>query len=285
MNNDGLSGEWSRDQSPQQFNQYNPYGQSYPNSGMTQSYATDPSLAQAMSMGNAGYGQPPVNLASNPVQPRTRTVIKRKKSDSFMGMVVLFAMSVVAVVFMGLFVWAYINWDDLKTSTDKKISDQVETMRRQVKQEMSVEFEKREKEPNRTFSGPVDYGELSFAYPKTWSSYVAKEAANGGDFEAYFKPGVVPPVSDKGIFALRVKIVSRPFDKMVDSYRQDKKLKLSTRTVNGKSTNYYEGTNSDGLKIRMVLIKIRDKTAVIRTDAEVYKDDFEKILKTIKFKE
>jgi hypothetical protein len=40
----------------------------------------------------------------------------------------------------------------------------------------------REKYPYKTFSGPEDYGKLTFEYPKTWSVYIAAAANKGGDF-------------------------------------------------------------------------------------------------------
>ena len=55
-------------------------------------------------------------------------------------------------------------------------------------------FAQREKEPNRQFVGPDDYGRLTFDYPKTWSVYVARDTSRGGTYEAYLNPITVPPV-------------------------------------------------------------------------------------------
>jgi hypothetical protein len=87
------------------------------------------------------------------------------------------------------------------------------------------EPEQREKYPYKTFSGPADYGQLTFEYPKTWSVYVAAPATNGGDFNAYFNPIQVDAVGKDTINALRVTIRNKSFEDVTAEYQKamDKK--------------------------------------------------------------
>jgi len=61
--------------------------------------------------------------------------------------------------------------------------------------------------------------------------------------------------------------------------------KLTTSSVKANSQN---GTRLDGsftkdIRGAAVIYKIRDKTAIIRTDADTFKPDFENLIKTITF--
>ena len=102
--------------------------------------------------------------------------------------VVIVIVSLIAVTFIGLFIWMFVQYNDVQTDVDGQIAAAVAVAKDEQAMEDEAEFLEREKYPYKTFSGPTDYGQLTFEYPKTWSVYVAKDAANGGDFEAYFNP-------------------------------------------------------------------------------------------------
>ena len=147
----------------------------------------------------------------------------------------------------------------------------------------------REKEPFKNFSGPADYGQLSFKYPKTWSVYIAKDAVNGGDFNAYLNPVQVDPVSKDTINALRVTIRTDDFESVVAEYekamkKKDSNLTVGTITVNGVVGNIYTGTipNTE-LSGYIVVFKIRDKAVIMQTDSVLFKADFDKVIESVKF--
>jgi hypothetical protein len=77
-------------------------------------------------------------------------------------------------------VWGILNYTEQKTNVDCKIDVAVITAKKEQADSDEVKFSEREKEPNRQFVGPDDYGRLTFNYPKTWSVYVSKDAATGG---------------------------------------------------------------------------------------------------------
>lgn len=189
----------------------------------------------------------------------------------------------------GLAVWAYINYADQKDNVDAKISKAVAVAEKQQGDKLAKEFEEAEKKPNRTFSGPADYGSLSFDYSKTWSVYVESDGSTGGDFKAYLNPIVVPPTkSTQERFALQVTITDQKYEDVIKKYQSLVKkgdLTSSVTKANGVDGTRLDGAFTKDIRGAAVIYKIRDKTATIQTDADTFKPDFEALIATIKFKE
>ena len=183
-------------------------------------------------------------------------------------------------------IWMYIQYDDVKTDVDGQISSAVAIAVEENTTELQAQFTEQEKSPYETFTGPAEYGSLSFEYPKTWSVYIAEDSDDGGDYVAYFHPAYVYPVSRDQIYALRLEITSDSFDKITESYARDLEdgaLTMTVRQINGTSTNYYQGTLPDKHVGRSVIFRLRDKTVILQTDAELYAGDFETLLGTVTF--
>ncbi|MDO4741888.1 MAG: hypothetical protein Q4A79_00720 [Candidatus Saccharibacteria bacterium] len=198
-------------------------------------------------------------------------------------------LGLVSVTFIGLFIWMTIQYNGAREDISGQISIAVAKAVDEKTMELEDEFAEREKEPYRDFAGPADYGQLSFRYPKTWSVYIAANARNGGDFKAYFNPIEVDTVSDTTINALRVTIRDKDFESVVAEYqramdRKDSGLSVTSVTVGGTIANRYTGkipgTDLNGV---IVIFKIRDKTAILQTDAMVFLNDFDLLLSTVTF--
>jgi hypothetical protein len=202
--------------------------------------------------------------------------------------------SLIAIILLGILflaagsvaIWAYMNYNDQKTNVDGKVNLAVAEARKDQADIESAKFAEREKEPNRQFVGPDDYGRLTFDYPKTWSVYVAKDVTEGGSYLAYLNPVTVPPVSEKQQFSLRVTIEQNDYDKVLKTY--DAVVKKGDLRSSGFSTNGNTGIRFDGnftkdIRGSAVILKVRDKTVTLRTDADTFKPDFENIIKTINF--
>lgn len=191
------------------------------------------------------------------------------------------------VITIGVAAWAYMQYIDQKTNVDSRIDEAVATAKKDQADEDEVKFLERDKLPNREFSGPSDYGSVSFMYPKTWSVYVDKDASNGGDYEAYLNPVAVPPISSKERFALRVVIDDgTTYEKVVGKYSTLVKkgsLKSSSVKIDGVSGTRLDGSFSDDIRGAAVIVKIRDKVLTIKTDADTFKNDFNALIKTITF--
>lgn len=183
-------------------------------------------------------------------------------------------------------IWAYVNYNEQKTNVDGKIDLAVAEAKKEQSDADEAKFAEREKEPNRQFVGPDDYGRLTFMYPKTWSVYVARDVSKGGSYESYLNPVTVPPVSNTQQFSLRVLVEEKDYDQVVKSYENDVKkgeLRSSVTSANGHNGTRLDGNFTKDIRGSAVIYKIRDKTITIRTDADTFKPDFEKIITTIDF--
>lgn len=219
-----------------------------------------------------------------PIPPAGVSPVSSKPSKKWLILTFVFIFTTLAA--SGVAVWAYLNYRDQKYNTDSKISAAVASAVKTQADKDAADFLQKEKQPNRQFSGPSDYGTLSFDYPKTWSVYEAKDAISGGTYEAYFNPGVVPPVSSTQQYALHVTIENKDYDKVVDTYKSS--VSLGTLTSSSFTTNEQTGTRLDGaftkdIRGQAVIFKIRDKTVTIRSDAVTFKQDFDTLIKTIDF--
>lgn len=197
-------------------------------------------------------------------------------------LIVVCIIAAAAIVFAVIF---FLQYDESKTNVDGKINAAVATAVEEQKSIDESNFAEREKLPNSEFVGPSDYGSLSFMYPKTWSIYVSRDASNGGDFEAYFNPIQVNQISESTINALRVYIYDRPIDQVrtqYDSLVRNGSLTSSVYTVGDITGTKYEGAFSPNITGIALMIKINDKTAIIRTDAEIFRKDFETLITTIR---
>lgn len=200
--------------------------------------------------------------------------------------IVITILSITTAIFLGLSIWAFIAYTDQKTDVDTRVANAVSVAEKKQADADEAKFTKLEKEPNRKFVGPDDYGRVTFKYPKTWSVYVDKDVTRGGTFSAYLNPVTVPPVSKSQQFALRVTIEEKDYDKVLASYDSDVKrgdLRSSSVTANGVSGTRLDGSFSKDIRGSAAIFKIRDKTLTVRSDANTFKKDFNALVATIKF--
>ena len=233
-----------------------------------------------------GYQPQPVPASYAPIQPPSSLQVAPRRNRSLLWIILTIVFIVMTMAASGLAVWAYMNYQEQKTDVDAKLAiARAEATKVQADKDAAA-FLQKEKQPNRQFVGPDDYGRLSFDYPKTWSVYVAKDALKGGSYEAYFNPGVVPTVSQKQQFALRVTIEEQDYDKVLQGYAPlIKKGDLTSSSIKADEQN---GTRLDGSFTKdihgsAVLFKIRDKTVTVQSDAATFKPDFEALIQTITF--
>ncbi len=202
----------------------------------------------------------------------------------------IIALIILVIAFGSFGIWSYLNYVEQKKDVDGKIADAEEKAKLLQSTADEEKFAKREKEPLRQFVGPADYGRLTFDYPKTWSAYQATDVSKGGGitYEAYLNPILVPPTYETNKIALRVKIEQKTYDQVLASYdKQIQKGELKTSIYND---GVHTGTTMIGNFTKdtistTVFLKMRDRTLTLRTDGDVFKDDFAAILKTVKFNE
>lgn len=200
--------------------------------------------------------------------------------------IVAIGLGVLSTVLAGVAIWALLNFNEQKTSVDEKKQAAVAVAKKEQLVEDEKKFSEREKEPRRQFDGPADYGGVSFLYPKNWSVYVGSDVSKGGDYQAYLNPGVVMLPSPNEQYALRILIENNDYDAVVDSYQSliDKgSLNAEVANANGLVGTRLDGTFSKNIRGAAVIFEIRDKTLTLMTDADTFKPEFEKIVKSLEF--
>jgi hypothetical protein len=244
----------------------------YTQQGLPQLTVQQPGIAQQPNY--APSGQPPVN----------NYIIPKKSSNKWLILAIVFIATTLGALGGG--VWAYMNYLDQKDNTDAKISTAVnEAVKKQADADAAFLI-KREKEPNRQFAGPDDYGRLAFNYPRFWSVYVNKDTSSSDTYEAYFNPASVPPVKATTQYALRVTIVQQDIEQVLASY--DSLVKKGDLVATAVKADDTDGTRLEGnftkdIRGMAVVFKIRDKTVTVRSDAETFRGDFDALVSTITF--
>jgi len=210
----------------------------------------------------------------------------QKESGAANTWLILSIVFIVTTVGLGIaFAWALMNYFDQKDNVDTKVSTAVTSAVKTQADKDAATFEAAEKKPNRQFAGPEDFGALSFDYPKTWSTYIDKDASSGS-FHAYLNPVSVPPISEKTQYALRVTIETKSYDTVLGTYSSLVKkgdLKSSIVKIDEVDSTRLDGNFTKDIRGSAVIMKIRDKVVTIRTDADTFKPDFDALVATIKF--
>jgi len=199
---------------------------------------------------------------------------------STIGLGVLSVVAIIAAI------WGISNYMAQKSDVDGRISAAVATAKKDQADKDADKFAALEKEPNREFAGPDDFGRLTFSFPKTWSVFINKDVTSGGVYEAFLNPISVPPVSASQQYALRVTIEQKDYDKVIAGYETLVKkgdLHSSAVSANGSNGTRLDGNFSKDIRGSAVIYKIRDKTATLRTDAGAFTADFNSLIATIKF--
>lgn len=202
----------------------------------------------------------------------------------------IIALVLLVLVFGSFSIWAYVNYLEQKQDVDAKIAEASAAVKLEEGQRAEEALAKYKNQTTTMFVGPSDYGRLTFEYPKFWSAYQATDVSEGGGatYEAYLNPVLVPPVGETTKFALRITIEQKTYDQSVAAYQkqiEDGELKSSAYSDGARTGIKLVGNFNEDIYGTAVLIKMRDRTLTIRTDGDVFKENFETILKTVKFNE
>ena len=237
-------------------------------------------------MENSGqFGQNINNFQGQP-QPMSAPAPEKKDHSGLIKTVCLSFVSLIAITFIGLFIYMYFQYDAAHTDLEGQIDKAVAEAEAEIRETLEKTFAEKEKYPYLTFGGPTDFGALTFEYPKTWSVYVPDDASHADDYHAYLNPGVVSVVSDDTVMALRVSIVNALTDTVKEDYAdkvEDGEMTVSSKVVNGVNVDVYKGLLDSDYYGIVCIFKIRDKTAIIQTDAYIFEADFNRVLETIRF--
>lgn len=207
------------------------------------------------------------------------------------SIVAIILLTLMVLFFAGFSGWMYMQYTDAKTDVDGQIEAALAEGLRKQSEADEKKFLEREKQPFRQFVGPDDYGRVTFDYPKTWSAFQATDLRAGGGvtYYAYLNPNSVPPVEPKDArVAIRIIIEQKVYDQVLASYDKlvkagDLKVSAWNDNNNGLSGTKLEGSFTKDIRGTAVLIKMRDRTLTVRTDSDVFPEDYVRALKTLNF--
>lgn len=220
--------------------------------------------------------------SQNPRIPQTPSATAEDRRPLTYIVIIIIA-SLVAVTFVGLFIWMYARYSNISTDVNGQINEAVALAVDENTKKLESDFTEREKSPYKTFAGPADYGEVTFEYPKTWSVYVDSEASRSDGYTAYFHPNEVSVAP----YALRFIVLNESYDEASADFAdrvEDGELTVSVREVGGSNANIYTGMISDNIQGIFAILKIRDKAIIVQTDALVFEQDFYRVLDTLTYK-
>lgn len=230
-----------------------------------------------------GYPQQPQQQYA-PLPPVNNYIVPPKPSKKWIFFTIFFILTTLGALGVGVYV--YLQYMDQKENTDAKISTATALAVKTQADKDAAAFLEKEKQPNRLFAGPEDYGRLSFEYPKTWSIYIQKDSEEGKTYAAYFNPVSVPPIAADTQYALRVTIEQKTYESALSDYESLVKkgdLKSTAFKADGTDGTRIDGNFTKNIRGSAVIFKIRDKTVTIRSDAETFKGDFDALIATITF--
>ena len=214
------------------------------------------------------------------------TALRSNEAGAIAGWMISTIVLLVLFMETGAFaIWAYVNYSEQKGFNDQDVALAVAEAKKVQQDEDEKRFAEREKQPRREFVGPTEYGRLSFDYPKTWSAYVSNDGSDRSKYEAYMHPIMIPPLDKEDTrVALRIQILNEDYERVLENYADLVKkgdLRSSSIELNGNSGVRLDGAFSKQIRGSLVILKVRDKTVTLRTDADTFRPDFDEILKTV----
>ena len=224
-----------------------------------------------------------------PPNPMAAPVPDNGRKSSIIETIILVIVCLIAAAAIVFAVMFYMQYDELKTNYDVQVSNEKAAAKKEQKDIDDKNYEDQSKLPTKLFTGPSDYGSISFYYPKTWSAYIESDGSNNSDFVAYFAPDSVKSLKDKDArYALRFSIVRKQADDVMKAYNNKvKNGALKAEVFNADSNRItgtvYEGTIEKGIIGKVLVIKVNDKTAILQTDStDVFREDYEKLINTLR---
>lgn len=226
----------------------------------------------------------PPQYSQNPPLPHGVTPVSANSRHKKSFLIPFVISLTLALIFIGLFVWAYLGMQDYKNNVEPKIAAAEKVAIQKESTRKDNEFLEREKSPVKTYTGPDTFGGITFSYPKTWSAYVITNEKSTTPVDGFFHPDVVPDTASKTAFALRVRVLDKTYDQHLKTL--ESKVKQGKVTVTayaplkqkGVTGARVDGEVNTGQKDHMIILPLRDKTIEISTESDVFKADFEKIV-------
>ena len=214
-------------------------------------------------------------------QPQQAQIPTKKKSHALEIALIIFIFLIGIGAIVGA-AYCQSQYSALNEQVSSKTSIAVREAKEAQKEIDDKAYEIRNSSNLKEFTGPTDFGAITFKYPKTWNIYLKNNDDTNPGYEAYFSPEYVPPTNENSIFALKFKIVNQDYNTYIKKYDQKKLSSTSAFSINNLSGTKITGKldekqdQPDGTEIA---IQVNNYTAIIRTDDyNKYAEEFDAII-------
>jgi type IV secretory pathway VirB10-like protein len=226
--------------------------------------------------------QAPVMTAPQPMQAPAPAQAKKK---SHVGEIILiiFIFLIAGGAVAGA-IYCYTQYDTLNREVLADRGVKVDKAKTEQKEQDEQNYERRSAKTTREFTGPSNFGALTFEYPKEWNVYIDDDSSTEPTYAAYFSPDYAKPINSANQ-GLEFKINSQNYDATVKNYTHNL-ISSTAYSANGLTGTIFRGKldkkedSKDGVA---VVIKVNNYSATILTrDYETYGEEFDKIINSLK---
>lgn len=208
---------------------------------------------------NTPYSYTQAQIAAMP-QP------KQSHALEILVIVIIYILGIAAI---GGAIYFFMQYDAKNKQITSARNAMVVDAKEEQKQLDDQNYAKRKALTSKEFTGPSQYGSLTFKYPKEWNVYIANESETSAEYEAYFHPDPIPPVkSNKSIYAFSFRIVNSSYEQTAQKFTSNNKISTVPFSSGPITGIIAQGKikNDDAPNGRAVIIKVNDKSAILQTD-------------------
>lgn len=213
-------------------------------------------------------------------QPQAPVGLPTRKNNT--GLLVGISLS--AVLFLGLFIWQFMQAAAARSDRDTAIASAVEKAEEEQQAKLQAEFKQQLESDTVQFVGPDVLGSIRFEYPKAWSVQVDSNNSGSTPLSVTMHPNAI--TNTTAAFALRMEVVEEEYsDRASDYDRAVEKGELKSRPVSysGQNGIRFDGLIKTDLEGSIVLLPVRDKTLVMWTESTNFLQAFERALTTLNY--
>lgn len=185
------------------------------------------------------------------------------------------------VVLAGLSGWAVYAYIQERNTVQEQIQAAETAAREDQQAQAEEQFEEERRNPFRTYTAPDVFGTVEIDFPKNWNVYVEDTTSGSTQIDLYIHPDMIRMHDSEHPFAFRMQLIDRLFDDETSDYRRDverDEMQADTIQVSGVEGVRYRGELDSGFEGVLVALPFRDKTILLWTEGDSYRDEFNQIL-------
>jgi hypothetical protein len=228
--------------------------------------------------------QAPTPMMAAPQPMQAPTPVQPKKKSHIGEIILIIFIFIIAGGAVAGAIYCFNQYDTLNRQVLADRGVKVNNAKAEQKELDEQNYERRSAKTTREFTGPSNFGALTFEYPKEWNVYIDNDSSTEPTFAAYFSPEYVK-ATNSAYQGLEFKINSQNYDATIKNYAHNL-ISEQNYSANGLTGKIFKGKldkkedSKDGVA---VVIKINNYSAIIQTrDYETYGEEFDKIINTLK---